>query len=147
MGFRSIFNQFFNASVASLISRSIISRYIIHTSILFPLPRLLNFINPHHIAYHLITSFLISSHHSSSHHIASYLPAHLGHAQHYKDSMFTFDVEGQEWGMKPMNCPGHCLMFGHRSVQSVSVSINVSVSQLVSQSVGRSVSRSVHQSI
>jgi len=28
--------------------------------------------------------------------------------------MFTFDVEGQEWGMKPMNCPGHCLMFGHR---------------------------------
>lgn len=37
-----------------------------------------------------------------------------GHAQHYKDNMFTFDVEGQEWGMKPMNCPGHCLMFGHR---------------------------------
>lgn len=28
--------------------------------------------------------------------------------------MFIFDVEGQEWGMKPMNCPGHCLMFGHR---------------------------------
>jgi threonyl-tRNA synthetase len=37
-----------------------------------------------------------------------------GHAQHYKDSMFTFVVEEQEWGMKPMNCPGHCLMFGHR---------------------------------
>jgi len=37
-----------------------------------------------------------------------------GHAQHYKESMFIFDVEGQEWGMKPMNCPGHCLMFGHR---------------------------------
>ena len=37
-----------------------------------------------------------------------------GHAQHYKENMFTFDVEGQEWGMKPMNCPGHCLMFGHR---------------------------------
>lgn len=37
-----------------------------------------------------------------------------GHAQHYKDSMFIFDVEGQEWGMKPMNCPGHCLLFGHR---------------------------------
>lgn len=29
-----------------------------------------------------------------------------GHAAHYKDSMFVFDVEGQEWGMKPMNCPG-----------------------------------------
>lgn len=37
-----------------------------------------------------------------------------GHAQHYKDNMFVFDVEGQEWGVKPMNCPGHCLIFGHR---------------------------------
>lgn len=37
-----------------------------------------------------------------------------GHAQHYKENMFTFDVENQEFGMKPMNCPGHCLMFGHR---------------------------------
>ncbi len=37
-----------------------------------------------------------------------------GHAQHYKENMFVFDVEGQEWGMKPMNCPGHCLLFGHR---------------------------------
>lgn len=37
-----------------------------------------------------------------------------GHAQHYKENMFIFDVEGAEWGMKPMNCPGHCLMFGHR---------------------------------
>jgi len=36
-----------------------------------------------------------------------------GHAKHYKDSIFTFDVEGQEWGMKPMNCPGYCLMFAH----------------------------------
>lgn len=34
-----------------------------------------------------------------------------GHAQHYKDDMFIFDVEGEEWGMKPMNCPAHCLMF------------------------------------
>ena len=37
-----------------------------------------------------------------------------GHALHYKSNMFTFEVEGQEFGMKPMNCPGHCLMFGHR---------------------------------
>jgi threonyl-tRNA synthetase len=35
-----------------------------------------------------------------------------GHAMHYKDAMFCFNVEGQEWAMKPMNCPGHCLMFG-----------------------------------
>jgi len=36
-----------------------------------------------------------------------------GHAQHYKDAMFCFNVEGQEWAMKPMNCPGHCLMFAN----------------------------------
>merc|ERR1712157_445847 len=34
-----------------------------------------------------------------------------GHAKHYKDDMFCFEVEGQEWAMKPMNCPAHCLMF------------------------------------
>lgn len=34
-----------------------------------------------------------------------------GHAMHYKDAMFVFEVEGAEWAMKPMNCPGHCLMF------------------------------------
>jgi len=37
-----------------------------------------------------------------------------GHAQLYKDNMFTFDVENEEFGLKPMNCPGHCLIFGHR---------------------------------
>lgn len=34
-----------------------------------------------------------------------------GHAAKYKENMFLFDVEGQEFGMKPMNCPGHCVMF------------------------------------
>lgn len=34
-----------------------------------------------------------------------------GHALHYMDGMFAFDVEGQQWALKPMNCPGHCLMF------------------------------------
>ena len=29
--------------------------------------------------------------------------------------MFIFDVEGAEWGMKPMNCPGHCLLFGSKA--------------------------------
>jgi threonyl-tRNA synthetase len=37
-----------------------------------------------------------------------------GHWQHYKDDMFTFDVEKTPWALKPMNCPGHCLMFAHR---------------------------------
>ncbi|XP_010455043.1 PREDICTED: threonine--tRNA ligase, mitochondrial 1 [Camelina sativa] len=37
-----------------------------------------------------------------------------GHAENYKDNMFTFDIEKQEFGLKPMNCPGHCLIFQHR---------------------------------
>lgn len=37
-----------------------------------------------------------------------------GHAGHYKQNMFTFNVEKEEWGMKPMNCPGHCVLFNHR---------------------------------
>jgi threonyl-tRNA synthetase len=37
-----------------------------------------------------------------------------GHADHYLENMFTFKVEGQDFGLKPMNCPGHCLCFGNR---------------------------------
>lgn len=37
-----------------------------------------------------------------------------GHATKYKENMFCFPIEGQEFGLKPMNCPGHCLMFKHR---------------------------------
>lgn len=37
-----------------------------------------------------------------------------GHYQNYKDCMYGFDVEGQEWFLKPMNCPGHCMVFDHR---------------------------------
>lgn len=29
-----------------------------------------------------------------------------GHADHYKENMFSFDVEAAEYGLKPMNCPG-----------------------------------------
>ena len=32
----------------------------------------------------------------------------------YKENMFCFDIEGQEFGLKPMNCPGHCIMFKNR---------------------------------
>ncbi|KAG9489456.1 hypothetical protein GDO78_005429 [Eleutherodactylus coqui] len=37
-----------------------------------------------------------------------------GHWQHYSDNMFSFEVEKETFALKPMNCPGHCLMFGHR---------------------------------
>lgn len=37
-----------------------------------------------------------------------------GHWQHYKNDMFVFDLEKEQWALKPMNCPGHALLFGHR---------------------------------
>ncbi|KAI7757002.1 hypothetical protein M8C21_003379, partial [Ambrosia artemisiifolia] len=38
-----------------------------------------------------------------------------GHAANYKENMFVFDIEKQEFGLKPMNCPGHCLIFDNRA--------------------------------
>ena len=29
-----------------------------------------------------------------------------GHSDHYKQNMFHFEIEKQEFGLKPMNCPG-----------------------------------------
>ncbi|XP_029430627.1 threonine--tRNA ligase 2, cytoplasmic-like isoform X2 [Rhinatrema bivittatum] len=37
-----------------------------------------------------------------------------GHWQHYSENMFSFSVEKETFALKPMNCPGHCLMFAHR---------------------------------
>ena len=37
-----------------------------------------------------------------------------GHWANYKENMFTFDVEKEKFGLKPMNCPGHCVMFKSR---------------------------------
>lgn len=37
-----------------------------------------------------------------------------GHWDYYKDDMFSFGVEKDTFALKPMNCPGHCLMFDHR---------------------------------
>ncbi|KTW29177.1 threonine-tRNA ligase [Pneumocystis carinii B80] len=34
-----------------------------------------------------------------------------GHWQNYSENMFSFDVEKEQYALKPMNCPGHCLMF------------------------------------
>ncbi|KAM9861399.1 threonine--tRNA ligase 1, cytoplasmic [Aulostomus maculatus] len=36
------------------------------------------------------------------------------HWQHYSENMFSFPVEDDIFALKPMNCPGHCLMFSHR---------------------------------
>ncbi|KAF9407745.1 hypothetical protein HW555_012336 [Spodoptera exigua] len=37
-----------------------------------------------------------------------------GHWAHYSENMFSFDVEKETFALKPMNCPGHCLMFDNR---------------------------------
>ncbi|VDP35824.1 unnamed protein product [Schistosoma curassoni] len=34
-----------------------------------------------------------------------------GHWQHYSENLFKIEVEKQIFGLKPMNCPGHCLMY------------------------------------
>ncbi|MCE4613946.1 MAG: threonine--tRNA ligase [Desulfurococcales archaeon] len=34
-----------------------------------------------------------------------------GHLSHYKDKMILANIEGDEYGVKPMNCPGHILIY------------------------------------
>ena len=36
-----------------------------------------------------------------------------GHYQNYKDDMYFINADQREWGVKPMNCPCHMLMFKH----------------------------------
>jgi threonyl-tRNA synthetase len=35
-----------------------------------------------------------------------------GHWGKYKDNIFIAEYEDREFGLKPMNCPGHCALFG-----------------------------------
>lgn len=37
-----------------------------------------------------------------------------GHWKNYKENMFQFECEKELYALKPMNCPGHCLMYAHR---------------------------------
>lgn len=34
-----------------------------------------------------------------------------GHYEHYRDKMLLFPVKDEEYGVKPMNCPGHILIY------------------------------------
>ena len=34
-----------------------------------------------------------------------------GHWDHYSENMFKINIEKEAFGLKPMNCPGHCIMF------------------------------------
>ncbi|WP_407856540.1 threonine--tRNA ligase [Enterococcus hailinensis] len=37
-----------------------------------------------------------------------------GHWDHYKDNMYFTKVGDEDYALKPMNCPGHCLIFKDR---------------------------------
>jgi len=37
-----------------------------------------------------------------------------GHYEAFHDDMFLINVHDGEYGVKPMNCPGHCYLFGSR---------------------------------
>ncbi len=34
-----------------------------------------------------------------------------GHWDHYKENMYTTEIDGEEHAVKPMNCPGACLIY------------------------------------
>lgn len=34
-----------------------------------------------------------------------------GHYEYYKENMYIFQIEGKEFAVKPMNCPGHILVY------------------------------------
>jgi len=44
-----------------------------------------------------------------------------GHYDHFRDNMYFTEIDGREYGVKPMNCPSHCLMFseGRRSYREL----------------------------
>lgn len=38
-----------------------------------------------------------------------------GHWEHFKDDMFTLNIDGRDFSLKPMNCPSHLLMYKMRT--------------------------------
>ncbi len=51
---------------------------------------------------------------SSPHILKSDVWIKSGHYEHYKEHMYIFESEGQEFAIKPMNCPGHMLVYASR---------------------------------
>ncbi|MFK8136971.1 MAG: threonine--tRNA ligase [Bdellovibrionales bacterium] len=35
-----------------------------------------------------------------------------GHYDNYKENMYFTEIDGRSFSVKPMNCPGHCVLFG-----------------------------------
>jgi len=51
---------------------------------------------------------------SSPHILKSDIWIRSGHYDYYKEHMYIFESEGQEFAVKPMNCPGHILVYSSR---------------------------------
>ncbi|MFC1480019.1 threonine--tRNA ligase [Candidatus Omnitrophota bacterium] len=51
---------------------------------------------------------------SSPHILKSDIWIRSGHYDYYKEFMYIFETEGQEYAVKPMNCPGHILVYSSR---------------------------------
>ncbi|MDP8258409.1 MAG: threonine--tRNA ligase [Candidatus Aadella gelida] len=51
---------------------------------------------------------------SSPHILKSDIWVQSGHYEYYKDNMYIFESEKQEYAVKPMNCPGHILVYGSK---------------------------------
>ena len=47
----------------------------------------------------------------SPHILKSNIWVESGHYEYYKENMYIFKVEGEEYAVKPMNCPGHILTY------------------------------------
>jgi len=47
----------------------------------------------------------------SPHILKSNIWVRSGHYEYYKENMYIFEIEGQEFAVKPMNCPGHILVY------------------------------------
>jgi len=51
---------------------------------------------------------------SSPHILKSDIWIRSGHYDFYKENMYIFEIDGQEFAVKPMNCPGHILVYASR---------------------------------
>jgi len=68
---------------------------------------IVDYITKKHIekGYHLI---------SSPHILRSDIWIKSGHYEHYKENMYVFEIDNKEFAVKPMNCPGHILVYASR---------------------------------
>ena len=52
---------------------------------------------------------------STPHLLKGKLWVQSGHADHYRENMYFLDVDEEEYAVKPMNCPGHTLIYSSKT--------------------------------